>query len=163
MMVLINELSGDSKIWIYQSSRELTDEENTLANRMLQEFVSSWSAHNIPLAAAGEIRFNRFFILAVDENKAGASGCSIDSSVRFMRSIEQQFKIRLFDRMSFAYHNGESIAVLDKDAFSREIENGNIRNDTIVFNNLVRTRDELELNWKLPMAQSWHAHFFAKS
>jgi len=114
-------------------------------------------------SGCGRNSFQPLFILAVDENKAGASGCSIDSSVRFMRSIEQQFKIRLFDRMAFAYHNGESIAVLDKDAFSREIENGNIRNDTIVFNNLVRTRDELELNWQLSMAQSWHTHFFAKS
>jgi len=43
----------------------------------------SWTAHNNQLKAKGEIRYNRFLILIVDESQAGASGCSIDKSVPF--------------------------------------------------------------------------------
>jgi len=35
-----------------------------------------------------KLEFNRFVILSVDESSAGASGCSIDGSVRVLRIWE---------------------------------------------------------------------------
>jgi hypothetical protein len=35
------------------------------------------------------------------------------------------------------------------------IRKGKLSNDTIIFNNLVSTIEELEKNWKIPASSSW--------
>src|ERR1700759_2190076 len=97
------KFSENSRVWIYQSDKELTDSEVALLQSQLDNFTTGWTAHNNQLKAKAEIRYNRFIILVVDESQAGASGCSIDKSVRFMKDIEQEFGINLFDRFNLAY------------------------------------------------------------
>lgn len=90
------------RIWIYQSDRELSETEVGLANNKLQEFAAQWKAHGKELAARAEIRYNRFIILFLNESVEAASGCSIDSSVRFLKAIENELGVNLFDRMQTA-------------------------------------------------------------
>src|SRR6187401_1503982 len=102
MYIAANKLPMDSRIWIYQANRELTEGEINQVNETTCEFVESWTAHDKDLMASFEIRYNRFLILMVDEKSAGASGCSIDKSVHFVKSLEKKFNIDFFDRMKFA-------------------------------------------------------------
>ena len=82
------EFSSHSRVWIYQSDRKLTADEVVQIQMNLDNFTRSWTAHNNQLKAKAEIRYNRFLVLIVDESQAGASGCSIDKSVNFMKQLE---------------------------------------------------------------------------
>lgn len=155
------QFSENSRVWIYQSDRELSAENCKAIQQQLDGFVKEWQAHGNDLCAKAEIRYRRFIILAVDEEKAPATGCSIDKSVALMKSLEQEFHINLFDRMQLAYRDGAELKTCAKDEFEQLIAQGAVTADTIVFNNLIPTYRELETNWEIPLKDSWHSRVFS--
>lgn len=154
------EFSEQSRVWIYQSDKPLYDEQVKELQDQLSNFAAEWTAHNHQLKAKAEVRYNRFLILIVDESQAGASGCSIDKSVNFMKKLEQQFSISLFDRFNFAYRDGEQVLSLPRHSFEEMLKEGKINKQTIVFNNLVQNLSELQTKWEVPFKDSWHVQLF---
>jgi hypothetical protein len=154
------QFSENSRVWIYQSDKKLGDAEVHQIQQHLDNFTTQWTAHNNQLKAKAEIRYNRFLILIVDESQAGASGCSIDKSVNFMKQLEQQFNINLFDRFNLAYRDGNEILSLPRHGFEDLVKQGKINKDSIVFNNLVQNLTELETKWEVPFKDSWHVQLF---
>lgn len=152
--------SEQSRVWIYQSDRELYDDEVKQLHEILNKFASEWTAHNHQLKAKAEIRYNRFLILIVDENQAGASGCSIDKSVNFIKRLEQEFGISLLDRFNLAYRVGEKVLSAPRDVFEELLRSGKINSNTIVYNNLVQNLEQLETKWEVPFKDSWHNQLF---
>lgn len=152
--------SENSRVWVYQADRQLTDNEALQTKVLLDNFTTGWTAHNNQLKAKAEIRYNRFLILIVDEGQAGASGCSIDKSVHFMQQIEAKFGINLFDRFNLAYRKGSEVLSAPRSRFEELIKEGKINNDTIVFNNLVQNLTELNTKWEVPFKESWHVQLF---
>lgn len=153
-------ISEHSRVWIYQADRVLTPQEVVQIQQKLDAFTSQWLAHGHELLALGEIRYNQFIILSVDEQQAGATGCSIDKSVKLMLELEIEFKINLFDRFIIAYRDGKEIITCNREEFETRLHSGQITADTIVFNNLISTRKALETNWEIPIKNSWHAQVF---
>ena len=154
------EFSPASKIWIYQSNRELNETETEKVQALLNQFASSWTAHNQQLKAAAQVIYNRFIVLLVDESEAGASGCSIDKSVHFMKALEQEFNIDLFDRFNTAYLKGDQILSAGREEFERLLKEGIVTNETVVFNNLVANYQDFKTKWQVPLKDSWHARVF---
>jgi t-SNARE complex subunit (syntaxin) len=152
--------SEKSRVWIYQSDKQLSDENVSALQQQLDNFTTGWTAHNSQLKAKAEIRYNRFIILVVDESQAGASGCSIDKSVNYMKQIEQQFGINLFDRFNLAYRSGNEIVSVPRHTFEDLITNKTIDTNTIVFNNMVQNLTELNTKWEVPFKDSWHIQLF---
>jgi len=155
------QFSQNSRVWVYQSDKQLNDADVIKLQIMLDNFTTGWTAHNNQLKAKAEIRYNRFIVLIVDESQAGASGCSIDKSVRFMKDIEQEFGINLFDRFNLAYRSNEEILSVTRHTFEGLISNKTIGTDTIVFNNMVQNLTELETKWEVPFKNSWHIQLFS--
>jgi len=152
--------SENSRVWVYQSNRELNNNEAAEAKVLLDNFTTGWTAHNNQLKAKAEIRYNRFFILIVDESQAGASGCSIDKSVHFMQALEAKFGINLFDRFNLAYHEGNEVLSAPRHTFEEKLKQGSITTTTIVFNNMVQNLAELNTKWEVPFKDSWHIQLF---
>lgn len=160
MMEHYDQLAPESRVWIYQSNRVLTEEEVAQMNDRLQQFALQWVSHNRALQAFAGVYHNRFIVLMVDETQAGASGCSIDSSVRFLKSIEADFQLHLFDRTTFLYLDKEgSIRQANMNEFQEAYQKGSIDDNTLVFDNLVATKNAFEQDWKKPLAKSWHRRF----
>jgi hypothetical protein len=154
------QFSENSRVWIYQSNKELMADQTARLESQLNAFAQNWTAHNNQLKATGIVQYNRFIILLVDENQAGASGCSIDKSVRFMKELENEYQINLFDRFNLAYRDGEEIKSVSRNDFEELIKVGTITKNSIVFNNLVQTLDELKTKWEVPLKDSWHIQLF---
>ncbi len=152
--------SEQSRVWIYQSDRELYEDEVKQLHEILNKFAAEWTAHNHQLKAKAEIRYNRFLILIVDENQAGASGCSIDKSVNFIKRLEQEFGITLLDRFNLAYREGEKVLSAPRDEFEDLLRSGKINSNTIVYNNLVQNLEQLQTRWEVPFKDSWHNQLF---
>ena len=80
-------MPSDARVWVYQSNTILSDAEvNTIKNEGAH-FISDWAAHGSNLKASFDVLFNRFIVIAVDEQQATASGCSIDKSVKFVKEL----------------------------------------------------------------------------
>ena len=153
-------ISANSRVWVYQSDRPFTQVEEIDIQERLDRFIGDWQAHGHQLAAAFEIRYSRFIILFVDEEIAGATGCSIDKSVNLMKTIEQEFKVQLFNRFNIAYRENQEVLSCEREEFEKLIATGKINENSIVFNNLIQTKAELETAWEVPFKASWHARVF---
>ena len=95
----------------------------------------------------------------VDEAYNAASGCSIDSSVSFIRTIEKKYQLNLFDRFTFSYEQNGEIHTVPKARFAELYRSGEINELTMVFDNLIRTKVDLEKAWLKPLGQSWLRRF----
>ncbi|WP_134088580.1 ABC transporter ATPase [Olivibacter sp. XZL3] len=149
------------RIWIYQGAKPFSDEEEAFILEKLAAFTSQWKAHKEQLAAKVEIRYHLFIIISVDQSVALPSGCSIDKSVHILKELEQTLNISLFDRMQIAYRQGDEIRVVPRASFERLLAEGQINEDTLVFNNMVDNRNDLITKWEVPFKDSWHARVFA--
>ena len=155
----ILDLSEEARLWIYQSTRPFDDKEVTVLKSQINAFTAEWTAHNKQLFAAGDVLYNRFIILAVDENEAGASGCSIDKSVYFMRGLENQYGMQLFERLTFAWLEDGKVKTARSSDFKRLYTEGVLTSETLVFDNLIVSVGDLKTAWLKPLKESWHKRF----
>lgn len=160
MYVPFEELPEESRVWIYQSDRKFTDEELAEIEAGLKEFVEQWAAHGTGLQASFTTRYNRFIILAVNQEVQGATGCSIDASVHFIQQLEQKYSVNLLDKMNVTFRQGEFITHKQLIDFKKMAKEKSVSGNTIVFNNLVNTVGEFNDYWEVPAAESWHSRFF---
>jgi len=91
MYIPFENLPQESRIWIYQSSRKFSDEKVAEIENELMSFIENWSAHGTSLEASFTIKYNRFIIIAVNQEFHSATGCSIDASVGFIQNLEQKY------------------------------------------------------------------------
>ena len=153
--LLDNTFSADSRVWIYQSNRLFTINEALEIEDMLKAFTSSWLSHGVSVKGAGYLFFGQFIILMADEKTTGVSGCSTDSSVRLIKEIEQHFGVNMFDRTTLAFVVKDKVELLPLSQLQYAFDNGFINSDTLYFNNLVQTKEELEDHWLAPIKDSW--------
>ena len=153
--LLDESFSTDSRVWIYQSSRLFSLSEAFEIEDMLNDFTSKWLSHGTPVKGAGYLFFGQFIILMADEKATGVSGCSTDSSVRLIKDIEQKYKVNMFDRTTLAFIVKNKVQLLPLSQLQYGVDNNFISADTIYFNNLVQTKDELSTKWMIPVKESW--------
>jgi hypothetical protein len=156
-MIDYNQLPPSSRVWIYQSNRAFSTAESDQIQAQLRQFIQQWQSHGKPVKAWGLLQYNRFVVLVVDESYEAPSGCSIDSSVALIKELEQTYQVDFFDRMNFAYKKDNAVLSANRTDFANLYQNGTINNQTIVFNNLVNTKEDLEEQWEVRLGDSWHA------
>ena len=122
-------------------------------------FINSWTRHGDNLKGSFTIKYNQFLVLAVDESFNNVSGCSIDSSVRFVQEIEKELGIDLMNKMNVTFKDNEHVNLVTLADFQKFAKEQKITSETIVFNNLVTTKEDFENNWEVPAEQSWHKRF----
>ncbi len=155
-MTTYDILPDTTRVWIYQAQTPFTENKVSEIRQHISNFTTSWVSHNNQLRAFGDIYHNQFIVLMVDESLAGASGCSIDKSVHFIKQIEQHYKVDLFDRMTFTYKDGEAVKSSPRMEFAQLYKSGKINDATLVFDNLVKTKGDFDANWIKPLGESWH-------
>lgn len=157
-MSTITQLPAHARVWIYAAERALNSAEAALALEKSQAFVQQWAAHGHQLLADAKLLHDRFLVLMVDEQQAGASGCSIDSSVHFVQQLGAQLDIDFFNRMVFHYRDAAGeVQSLSRPAFKQAYADGTITDDATVFDPLVKNVGELNSIFEKPLAQSWHS------
>lgn len=152
----LSDLPEHSRVWIYQANRLLSDSE---VNEILEngnQFISTWSAHGADLKSAIEVKHNLFIVLAIDEQVAGATGCSIDKSVHFIDALGNKFGVDFFNRLNITYRVNDKIEMTTMSQFQDLLKSGELNSQTIVYNNLVQNLGEFNSNWAGPLSDSWH-------
>ena len=151
------DFSDDSRVWVYQSSRAFIEREAAEVNEQLYQFYTQWQTHGEPVKGWAKLLFNQFIVFMADESQSAVSGCSTDSSVRVVKSIERQYDVNMFDRMVITFLVNEKAQMLPMNQVQYALEKGYIQKDTPLFNNVVLTKAELMSKWLIPLNESWLA------
>ena len=156
-MNTLKDFSPQSRVWVYQSDRAFSETETAAIGQKLELFVGEWAAHGRGLKAWGGVLYQHFIVLVVDERQHGASGCSIDSSVRVVKEIETEYGVSLFNRLLVAYKvdNSEEVRCVNRNALEELLAKGEVNEGTVTFNNLVQSKEEWERAWEIPLRESW--------
>lgn len=161
MLTEFKNLPDDSRVWVYQANRKLSDDEVAEIKERTEDFLTKWTAHGATLEAGLELKYNRFIVIGLNQANASASGCSIDASVHFIQSLQEEFDVDLLDKMNVTFYSGEYIAYKPLPDFRKMAKDKSVSKNTIVFNNLVNTKAEYLENWEVPAHESWHSRFLS--
>lgn len=136
---LFSEFPDYSRVWLYLSDRKLEQKEVAFVTEQLNAFTAKWAAHNKQLMAAGVLLFDQYIVLTVNEEVESASGCSIDSSVRFIKSLGQQLNVDFFNRLKvLVVENGATQLVSYFDATAQQMH---------YLDPMITNLGELRSNW----------------
>ena len=160
MYIPFDQLPPRSRLWIYQASRPFTSEEIEQVKPQLVNFITQWTSHGDKLQASAEILYNRFLVIANNEEVNSPSGCSIDASVHFVKQLEAQFHISFFDRTQLAFLHHDTIQTVPLPEIKSKIKEGLIRGDSLYFDTLLHTSGQLQATWPKPAKESWLAKYF---
>lgn len=155
MFVPFSSLPPTARIWVFQSNRPFTSPEVRFIESRLRDFTEQWTVHGSALNTSFAVEHDRFIILAADESRQTASGCSIDSSVRVLKEIEQALGVNLFDRSVVTFKVGDRIEGIPLSDLKKNFTSGSLNEDTPTFNNLVNTKAQYETEWLVPARDSW--------
>lgn len=149
------EFSDDSRVWVYQCSRAFIEKEEVEVNEQLLQFYSQWQAHGAPVKGWAKLLFRQFIVVMADETDVEVSGCSTDSSVRIIKSLERQYDVNFFDRMMLTFLIKNKAEMLPFNQVQYALDKGFINKDTLVFNNVASTKKELLEKWLVPLEHGW--------
>lgn len=144
----IQDYHHESKVWVYPSEKELSVEEVYKIQIEIDEFCARWTSHGSQVKASGFVVYNRILLLIADETLAEVSGCSTDSSVRFIQELEQEFQTKLMDR--------NSIFIMENQRTRRfSIEScSELSGDSVVLNSYYKDLREVRDSFWVPLNQS---------
>ena len=156
--ILPSGLADNARVWVYQSSRAFIEKEAKEVNEQLYHFYSQWEAHGAPVKGWAQLLFRQFIVFIADETDVMVSGCSTDSSVRVIKSLERQYEVNFFDRMMITFLIKDKAEMLPFTQVQYAIDKGYIDKDTLLFNNVaVATKKDLQEKWLVPLSESWLA------
>lgn len=143
----IEQFPDNAQVWIYGADRFLNEAEEAFAQEQLNHFVGQWAAHGAELSAEGIIFHHNFIVIVSDESKVKASGCSIDSSVRFIKDLGKEINVDFFNRLKILIEkNGEF-----KRVHFNELANYSEWN---MFDLTIKNLKDFKEKWVLPIRES---------
>ena len=161
MLVNFENLENTARVWVYQSVRAFSNNEEEIITKKLEAFIATWKRHGDDLKASFQIKYQQFIIIAVDESYNEVSGCSIDASVNLIKQLEKELNVDLTNKLNVSFKDGNNINIVSLANFQNYAKQQKITSKTIVFNNMVATKLEFEQHWEVTANNSWHKRFLA--
>ena len=144
------------KLWVYLSSRLLTSEEEKWLLEKGTSFTNTWEAHGHKLLSTFVVLARGIVVIMVDESSADVTGCSIDKSVNLMKELGTEMQIDFMDRMRAAYLDDQHLLnIRTLEEMKADYAAGKINDDTMVFNSLISSKDDLTEKLYIPLRESW--------
>ena len=154
-----SELPQSARIWVYGADKDLSPESEQKMLAAVDQFLSQWAAHGVPLHTARRWDEGRFLTIGVDSTKEGASGCSIDVLYRSLKALEPSLGGAHIVTSGLIYYRGADGAIhsVTRDEFSDLAAKGEIDLNTEVYDLSVTSLQEWEGRFKSRAGDSWHA------
>jgi len=156
MLTVFDELPDSSRVWVYGVDRPIERSGESLLLGEVDNYLTTWSAHGVPLSAARKWD-GRFLTVAVDQTRAGASGCSIDGLFRTLKSLEPNIGAAVVTS-GLVFFRGKDGAIrsVTRDEFGELGARGEVNGETEVFDPSVTSLGEWRARFSSHAANSWH-------
>lgn len=161
MYLPFEQMPAHARVWVYQADRKFSPSEIDMVSQKLRAFCEQWNTHGKMMHTSFDIRFDQVVVLAVDESHLDASGCSIDSSVRTLREIEQALGLNLLDQGKVSVLQEDTLEVNPLSAVKGKVESGILKADSTVLNPMVKSKADLSDKWFIKANESWLRKYFA--
>ncbi|MDY0780950.1 ABC transporter ATPase [Tenacibaculum sp. IB213877] len=158
MFVEINSLSDDARVWVYPSSRKFYPQEIEELKEKLKDFVSNWKKEDENFKASFDLVYDRFIVFFADEDSQ-ITNQDLDTQVVFILQLQQQYEVELLDKMNVCFKQGEFVQYKEVKEFKKLLKSKSVNDKTIVFDNLIQTKYDLENYWEVPITESWYNRF----
>ena len=163
-LVPMAELPTTARLWVFASHRPLDRQEEDRLLQVTDEFLGDWEAHGTPLRAAREWREGRVLLVAVDQERAPPSGCSIDALVRALKGLEVDLEVRLVDKAPVWYRAGDVLRCVSREEFKDLASEGVVGPDVPVLDpTLTRLSELREGKLERPARETWHGKAFFRN
>lgn len=162
MFVPFHDLGEDARIWIYQADRSLDEDEISVIDQQGRVFIEQWAAHGQALRASIATFYQHFLVVGVDGHTQLPTGCSIDQSVAFVKSLESSLEVGFFDRTKVSVFENNSVLLKDLQQIKTMIKQGTLAEDTLIFDNLIQTKGAMK-DWIIPISNSWLGRYFTRT
>ncbi|MDX2196631.1 MAG: hypothetical protein NW207_09460 [Cytophagales bacterium] len=163
MYIPFDQMPPSARIWVYQADKYLTLQEQEAIITLSSQFLENWTAHKKSLQASAKFLYNHFLVIAVDESFQEVSGCSIDSQTNFIKHLEQEYQINLLNRSNVAFYEKNDLLIIPFHQIAEAVSNHAIKPETLVFNNTISKKYELENNWLVPSQETWLKKYFSET
>lgn len=160
MFISFDQLSPESKIWIYQANQPFSEEQIQWLSQELKTFTNNWESHGTPLNSSYQIRDNQFIIIGVESNAYQASGCSIDKSVELIKTFENTLNLTLLDRSQVMIRTNENLQLIPFQQLKNKVQDNILTPETLVYNNTITQINELGNDWIKPAKDTWLSKYF---
>ena len=163
-IVDFESLPDSARIWVYGSDKPIDSEKEDQLLDAVDEFLTRWAAHGVPLHSARRFDEGRFLTIGVDSTREGASGCSIDGLYRALKSLEPTLGAHIVTS-GLVYYRGKDggINAVSRDEFFSRATRGEITGDSEVFDLSVTDLNEWKSRFKSRAQNSWHASLMPES
>ena len=155
MLVDFNTISDESRIWIYASEKKLTNNQKKYILNFMSLNLQKWKAHNTSLTSGVTILEDHFIIIALDESKNLATGCSIDTLQKNIQEIERELSISLMNRLNI-------FCKIDLDGkivcLSTNKLKDKVGDNTLFYDLTIQKKYDL-LTWCKPIKEGWCKRF----
>lgn len=159
MFVDYNTIPEDAKVWIYPSNRKFYPNEIEVIEEKVKTFVENWKADDENFKASYKFLYNRFIVLFVDDETSPLKSSEIDVSVSFILELQNEYDVALLDKMNVCFKQGEFVQYKDLKDFKKLVKNRAVTAKTIVFDNLISTKQDFDNFWEVPIEESWYSRF----
>jgi len=158
MYVTQETLSEDARVWIYPSSRKFYPQEIEVLEDKVKSFVENWKLDDENFKASFKVFYQRIIVIYADENTS-LTNKDLDEVVTFILKLQQEYEVELLDKMNVCFKQGEFVQYKEVVEFRKLIKNKSVNAKTVVFDNLVQTKYDLENYWEVPITESWYSRF----
>ena len=159
MIVDYDLLPENSKVWIYPSNRKFYDTEIEGLHQKVTLFLENWKADDASFQVSYKLLYNRFIVFFVNSGSEPLLNQDIDASVMFILQLQEVYIVELLDKMNVCFKQGEYVQYKDLKEFKKLIKNRAVTKKTVVFDNLVTTKEQFENYWEVPITESWYQRF----
>ncbi len=161
MYVDFNTLPSTARVWFYQADRDLNKEEIGKVEEGLKESLDGWNTHGSPMRGAFKVFYNRIVILGADISFQEPSGCSIDSSARWLKVLGDKIGVSFFDR-DIGYFVGDKLRFFSVFEGKKLISGGGITEETVLVNHQIATVADVLDQFNVKAKDSFLARHFQK-
>lgn len=159
MFVDYASISNDAKVWVYPSSRKFYPTEIEEIEQKVKQFVESWKPEDENFKVSYQLLYNRFIILVADDTETSLTNADIDASVSFILQLQETYKVELLDKMNACFKQGEYVQYKDLKDFKKLLKNKAVTAKTIIFDNLINNKEDLENFWEITIENSWYNRY----
>jgi hypothetical protein len=152
MLADFNTLPKESRVWIYASENTLTEDQKSHILTYIAEHLKGWNAHKVPLTAGVTILENHFIVVALDEGKNGASGCSIDTLQKTIQELEKDLSISLLNRLNIFCRIDDKIHCIPTTKLAEYANK-----ETLFYDLTIQKKGDL-FNWLKLVEEGWCAN-----
>jgi hypothetical protein len=159
MYLPFDTLPENSRLWIYQSDSAITEAQRQVIADVLMAFTENWEVHGKPMAGSFQILDDYFVVIAADEQTNAASGCSIDDSVRVIRTLGQKVSLDFFNRNNIVLKTGDGLTLLPLAEVKRRLNEKTLSGGNQTFNTLAQVKSDLQNRWLVSLSDTWLKRF----